>query len=91
MIAFGRWCRKSGADDNCSDSAIAYRVPIGKKRGPSCWDDNGGRGGKSIQAWSVRLDPAAVAGDDRIDPVVVDVAVEDLEPLATRGNGIRYP
>src|SRR5262245_54054432 len=31
-------------------------------------------------------DRAAVAGRKRIDPVVVDVAVEDLEPLAGTGK-----
>src|SRR5271165_2465793 len=38
---------------------------------------------------AVGVDTAPVAGDDRIDPVVVDITVEDLEPAARPGEAQR--
>ena len=39
-----------------------------------------GRCRKSVQAPAQRINAAAIAGDLRIDPMVVDVAVESLFP-----------
>ena len=43
---------------------------------------SGGRESEAVQRCRVGEDAAAVAGDVRVDPVLVDVAVEDLPPVA---------
>src|SRR5262245_36484294 len=50
-------------------------------------DDQLRRRRKTIQAWSVHLDAAAIARHHRIDPMVVHVAVEYLEPRASAWEG----
>ena len=49
---------------------------------PIRWDDELCRGGQTVHGRSCRDHARTVAGDDGIDPVVVDVAVEHLTPAA---------
>lgn len=46
------------------------------------WDDDRGRGGKAMQRSACCFNGTAIAGDQRIDPVVINIAIEDLGPLA---------
>src|SRR5678815_1026823 len=50
-------------------------------------DDEVRRRRESIQSWSVRLDTPAIARHHGIDPIVVDVAIEYLEPRASSWEG----
>ena len=45
-------------------------------------DDNVRGTGQAVHGRAAGVDPPAVARDDRVDPVVVDIAVEDLQPEA---------
>src|SRR5215472_14310241 len=56
------------------------------------YDDVGGRC-KTVRGLQCRLYRTTVSGDDRINPVVVDIAVEDLPPAPRSGkpDGIAVP
>src|SRR5262245_12447259 len=51
-----------------------------------CWNHNRRRLRETVARWAGRRNRAAVSGGERIHPVVVHVAVEDLEPLSGPGE-----
>src|SRR5262249_18131103 len=71
-----------GGSASCRPSRIAGIA--GKDDEPVCRNGDEGRVRESVPACTIREDLAAVADSRRIDPIVVDVAVEHFEPAAAK-------
>lgn len=56
------------------------------------WDHDIRRRGEAVCRATVGIDCSSIPGDDRIDPVVIHIAIKDLEPAAaTRKADVAAP